>query len=459
MKTSIYNLLLDDHEGGGAVLYNTLRGSLTTIDRGEVPLVEKLLEDPGKVDPALRGMRDTLVAQGHLVDDDYDELAVVQERKRRGVADPNRLDVVVMPTLACNFACIYCYESKHPSRMTDDVAVALRAWLSAEVPRTKFVMLHWFGGEPLLEHRRVVEVTRHLAETAEAHNVGHVAHVTTNGYLLDGERRSALLDAGIRDYQITVDGPEGTHDRLRPQNNGRGSFDRVFTNIQDTALAEPSVRITLRVNFNHTNVDSIPRLLELVDPTIRGQLRVVLEPIFGSADVSAKENLAGDAISRALAENYALAALMGFDARAGATVVRAGKLVYCYGERERQAIINYNGDVFKCSVGSFSPTARLGRLDANGTIRAEGRRLDEWLNRGATFDAGCLACVYLPLCMGGCLKTRLAQGSTGDQCALVPTNAGHVLKQIAFSGFDTSLLSGHSPSELNDSDYREEVIS
>jgi uncharacterized protein len=276
-----------------------------------------------------------------LVPDDLDELEVVRSRKRAGVGDANRLDVTIMPTLDCNFACPYCYEAPRASRMTEETVQSICQWLEDEIPRHKLVFLIWFGGEPLLQSRRLAEITTHVKRVAAANGVATLFNVTTNGYLLTPERIRELVALGIFDFQITIDGPQECHDALRVLRSGAGTFTRVFANTVALARSDRRVRITLRVNFNHKNLAEVPRLLEAVPPDVRSQMRLSLEPVFGDCSLNATENMDGSAISELVASCFRLAAELGFDVANGVGAIQAGKLVYCGAEREHYYIINY----------------------------------------------------------------------------------------------------------------------
>jgi len=67
---------------------------------------------PGCWDASRADIVSRLIEQKHLIEDGTDELDIVRARKLAGVMDANRLDVVLMPTLDCNFACEYCYENR-----------------------------------------------------------------------------------------------------------------------------------------------------------------------------------------------------------------------------------------------------------------------------------------------------------------------------------------------------------
>lgn len=429
MKASRFNVV-EPAPDGGAVIQNTLYGSRTACRVDDIERLRAALADPDAPGCAGSDVLECLVRQRQVVEDVVDELAIVRARKRAGVEDTNRLDVIVMPTLDCNFACPYCYERRMPSRMSDRTEDALRRWLEGEIPRHKVTLLSWFGGEPLLGYRSVLSITRHAVKTAKQSGVGCLVHMTTNGSLLTPARARELADAGLLDFQITIDGSREFHDAFRPTRAGAGTFELLVRNVVALVDTDPRVNVSLRTNFNHLNLHSIPELLTAFPEHCRPQLRPVFEPIFGSDAVSATANLPADVISAALADDYALAASMGYNVVHGRTDLSAGRLVYCYAERENQVVVNFNGDVFKCSVADFSAEPRFGYIRADGVLVKE-PAWDAWMGL-PLFDDRCESCVYLPTCMGGCRKDRLHHGATGSACALVPTNASYLLKQLAF---------------------------
>jgi uncharacterized protein len=430
VKSSRFNILIPS-DGGHTVLFNTLYGSISVLEEVELPAAVAILNNtpPGNQNQPLYRQ---LIAQKHLVADEVNELAILENRKRAGISDPNTLDVIVLPTLDCNFRCVYCYEDHRPSRMSPETVGALKKWLSTTIPLHKVVMLYWFGGEPLLQYDTVLSVSRHVKLVAERCGTLPVLHITTNGYLLSAARAKELTSSGIRDFQITVDGPAKTHDVLRLLRSGRGTFKRVFENICALAAIDEQVKITLRINFNQTNLDSIPDLMEMFPASLRHQLRIMFEPIFGDWALSAVHNLASDTLSDKLAEYSEKAATLRYDVVFGVSAVHSGKLVYCYAERESQYIVNFDGNVFKCSVCDFSPEQRVGHLGIDGTMHRHKAEWQKWVG-GVLFPPKCHSCAYLPLCMGGCRKTQMRSASDED-CALVATNASYLLKQIAFGG-------------------------
>jgi uncharacterized protein len=440
MKPSRFNIVTagsgDVHQ---IILFNSLRGSLTLWNPDEFEVAKTFLSEPiGEPKaPAEKAILGQLTELGFVVNDECDEMQLVLERKTAGMKDPNRLDVIVLPNMDCNFRCPYCYELHKPSsQMSDDVERGIVRFLEAQVPRFKVLLLSWFGGEPLLSYQRVLSISAKARDLCARHDVALVSNITTNGYLLNNSRIDELVGLGIHNYQITVDGPPEVHDRTRRLRNGAGTFSKVYENIVALARSEIRVKVSLRVNFNHENIEAIPRLLEVFPADIRGSLRVVYEPIFGDHCLSATRNLAADSISSKLASFYALARRLGYDVVLGDLPV--GQLVYCYAERENQFIFGPNGDLFKCSVSHFEASDRFGYLTADGTVVRDEAQWRRWFGIDL-FDDKCYSCTVLPLCMGGCRRARIEGGETGSFCKLVPTNASYTLKTLAFGGFEDLL--------------------
>jgi uncharacterized protein len=435
MKASQFNITIEDTTTKSVILYNTLYGTLTLWRLSEFDLASRLLDEPKLrlTGAQMKTVKSQLLKGKYLVRANVDELKILRTRKLHGINDPNRLDVVIMPTMNCNFACPYCYElHKSGTLMSDETEQAIRLWLQREVPHFKVLLLNWFGGEPLLSYDRIVGLGTFIKKTCANHKVALLTNITTNGYLLSESRIKELIQTGYYDYQITVDGPENFHNRTRVLHDGTGTFARVFNNIVLLAEAHSKVKISVRINFNQDNLHSIPDLLTLFPAPIRLQLRIVFEPIFGEMCISATENIPSVEISTSLIRCYSLARELGYDVTLGS--IQPGKLVYCYAERNNQFIINYSGDIFKCSVSTFDPEDRVGRLSSDGQVTFEQEQLNKWMGIDL-FDQGCCSCKFLPLCMGGCRKARIKHGNTGSYCALVPTNTSYALKTIALGSF------------------------
>lgn len=437
MKPSRFNIATKNPDTSETLLFNTLYGGLVAMDADSLPTATRLLEDPGVASTEEEQAALAALRKGKfIIDAGVDEMGILRNRKRRGMEDKNRVDVIIMPNLDCNFACPYCYEKHdHANRMSPEVEEATKTWLDGLIDHHKVLLLNWFGGEPLLSHKTILSIGEFVHRRCEDKGVSLLSNITTNGYAFTDAMIEKLVAIGIHSYQITMDGPPEIHNKTRILKTGKGSFDKVFNNIVALTAASDKVRISLRVNYNHNNLHHIPELLSLFPERARRQLRVVYEPIFGNGELSATRNMTGAEISKATTEYYGLADTMGFDVVFGGLGV--GRLVYCYAEREHQYILNFNGDVFKCSVNDFDPKSRVGYIDKDGQLVKEAA-WDAWFGI-ELFEEKCESCPFIPLCMGGCRQDRRVRKETGSYCSLIPTNTSQALKSIAFGSFNAIL--------------------
>lgn len=421
MKVSKFIFQTKYEETGELLIYNTLNSSMLAIEPEYQNELQELLSKKDFIESDTE-LAKGLYSEGFLIDDDFDEYSVVLERSRLGIKDGNRLDVMIMPNMNCNFSCVYCYEDHHKSNMLTETEDSLLVWLENMVPRFKTVLISWFGGEPLISYDTIVKIQSKIIEICKRNDVELSSHITTNGYLLNLEKINKLIELDIYSYQITLDGLPETHDEMRPLKGGGSTFEKIFNNICLIARANPITNIKLRVNYDNRNVGNIRMLLEMFPEDVRKNCLLICERIFGKDygifDESSKTH--GEIIN----DIYNYAKDLGF--QVADDDVQNQRLTYCYADRTNQFLFNYNGDVFKCTVGKFKTQDRLGYLNNEGKILWEDNRLNNW-HEVSTFEEKCYSCTFMPMCMGGCRKIRHLYGAVGDDC------------KLPFQGFDKKI--------------------
>jgi len=172
-------------------------------------------------------------------------------------------------TSACNLGCAYCYADRgrfsgnQRGAMSGSTAEAAVDTLLASCERTARATVGFLGGEPFLHPALVHEVVAYA--TARAAELGQPVgfSATTNGTRLrpaDHElvrtRRFALT--------VSIDGGRSTHDLLRRNLLGGGTFDEVIAGIAPL-LAEPGLAtVTARATVTAGHLDLTARYDELV---------------------------------------------------------------------------------------------------------------------------------------------------------------------------------------------------
>lgn len=142
-------------------------------------------------------------------------------------------------THRCNLACSYCYAGQsHEGKPVLSREMARRAVTNAlnSLAPGGTLNISFFGGEPLLEAKRLAEIRQDAKDEAERRNLEVTFQITTNGTVGTPEAWTLLLDAGIG-IAISLDGSQAAHDRHRIDRQGKGSHATVVSTIKRLAVA------------------------------------------------------------------------------------------------------------------------------------------------------------------------------------------------------------------------------
>lgn len=115
--------------------------------------------------------------------------------------------------------------------MSAETIQGVKNLLDRRSPELDNLYLSWFGGEPLVAKDIVLDISSYAANLAKAYpGLEYRAGMTTNAYYLTPSLFSELTEAGVLDYQITLDGPRDLH-KTRLRADGKGTFDRIWKNL------------------------------------------------------------------------------------------------------------------------------------------------------------------------------------------------------------------------------------
>jgi uncharacterized protein len=159
----------------------------------------------------------------------------------------------------CNLGCTYCYAEGgsfgHAARdMPWETAEASIQRLFAEAKAGERVNLAFLGGEPLTNRSLIHRATELAARIAVERNIAISFSITTNGTLLNLED-CAFFERYAFSVTVSLDGVGEIHDRLRPAKGGRGSYDRVITNVQPLLARQRRMQVSARVTVTPANLD------------------------------------------------------------------------------------------------------------------------------------------------------------------------------------------------------------
>lgn len=164
---------------------------------------------------------------------------VNESKKAIGIYDTYRyifdkaLKIVIIPTLACNFRCVYCYENHDSYIINEEFENNLYLAIIDFIKKhdMRLLAIEWFGGEPLLAYNNIIRFTKKMKEWCIENNVEYGFSMTTNGYLLSLKKYEKLCSLGFTRFIVTLDGFEHTHNKYRYLKNGEGTWKRIFNNL------------------------------------------------------------------------------------------------------------------------------------------------------------------------------------------------------------------------------------
>lgn len=414
MKFSKYNSIISLNEKD-SLLFNAYTKMFIVFDSS---LKEKLVDDQiDYLNLSHNSLYLKLIESKSLIEDDTDELSQIKEISTIANYNTGNYILIINPTLDCNFRCWYCYEShKKGSQMDEETLSGVRKFIKKKIhsDEIEIFYLSFFGGEPLLKYIEVVEPLMEFSqEVCNATGKELVIGMTTNGYLFTEEIINSLLNYHISGIQITLDGCREDHNKVRNAGKGRDSYQVILDNMK--MLLKHKIPVSLRINYTAKNIrkalDIKHDLVDLTDE-MRGLLNVNLQRVWQDKDDP--EANTGSEISNINSEMDEL--IYGFKESGinGLYFFNDRVESSCYADKANEALINYNGDVFKCTARDFTTENRYGYLDNGGEIVWEKERLEKRLN--ARFkNPSCLKCRIAPICSGGCSQVIL-ENNYKDYC-------------------------------------------
>ncbi len=341
----------------------------------------------------------TLVNEGFVGKwtDDEDYILSSQFLTQTVQHDKSKLNLVLAPTLDCNFDCSYCFEgNKHGGVMSNSTIDKLLDFIEGNEGKDN-TSLTWYGGEPLLAINAIEKILHgidNMGIKLQSHSI------VTNGYYFEGKAIDVFRKYTLNNIQITLDGRKERHDKLRKQKGSKSpSYDRIIENIAHVSKEFPGARVSVRVNVDKGNVDDYYALFKEMKEKERLD-NVVVYPGIIRLDNAEKTNIVEPALG-CYESSYLF-----YDIYSKGML---GKEVYpcmshariCCASSANSFIIGPLGEIYKCWNDVSDKTRIVGCIDGNDIVN---KQLYYRYHVGCVWynDAECRSCFYLPICNGKC---------------------------------------------------------
>ena len=185
----------------------------------------------------------------------------------------------------CNLNCAYCFASQgkyHGERalMSFEVGKQALDFLMDHSGTRRNLEVDFFGGEPLMNWQVVKDLVAYARSVEKERGKNFRFTLTTNGMLIDDE----VIDFCNREMSnvvLSLDGRKETHDRLRVDYAGNGSYDRIVPKFQKLVAARGGKNYYMRGTFTHANPDFTKDLFHMAD---LGFTELSMEPVVCAPD-------------------------------------------------------------------------------------------------------------------------------------------------------------------------------
>lgn len=418
-------------EDGRLILWNSLSGSMSVFKAEQEQQVRALLKGKG-VESRKEGLVGYLAERGFLVQKGSNEYRRFQHAFGQQHYRTDRLELILMSSEDCNFRCKYCYEDFARGTMLPEVRQGIKRMVEQRIGQLNELHVRWFGGEPLYGWAAVEDLGPFLAEITEKHGVAYGSHATTNGYLLTPDRVDKLFAWKINTFQITIDGTPDKHDRNRPARDGSGTFWTIFENLKSMAMRPDPFLVSLRVNFDQTNLGRMEEFLELLESEIRGDSRffVNFNPVgrWGGKNDADLEVCGKDERFQIVVDLNKAAHRHGLRVKDLWFANKPGAQV-CYAARPYNLLIGAHGQVMKCTVVLDKEDFNVvGQITPEGNLVLDDDKMGMWTEPSFQRDGQCQKCAVLPSCQGiSCPLPRIQE----DQrpCVITRTKSKAILTE------------------------------
>lgn len=316
------------------------------------------------------------------------------------------VNLSILPTNLCNFACSYCYSAKGRSTQTIDFAAIsqmIRFFVGLNRDGSPQLHITFFGGgEPMLCWREIVRPAIELIESlrGEYSNKIHITLIT-NGSIIPGDFATVCKRANV-DLAVSFEILEDL------QNLQRHNYQLVFGNIQKLCLQG----LSPAVNSVITNeaVTLMPKMVDEVIKKIPDVKYLSFEPVTGE-NTSDYYTL----FIEKFFEAKNIADLNGITLTTSALRnVDVSVDRYCAGE----LALNAMGEVTACPCLSSSEQPGYNRwvygYVSDSEIKIDNEKLSAILRYDVNTQPWCEHCFARYNCGGGCLNGVFERGNRPD---------------------------------------------
>lgn len=407
-KQSKYNFVIED--SGSFLYYNALTNVIIPINEADKPILDKYFENIQLFEKKEPIIFNKFIKYGFLIGTDYDELQFLRFMNKKDIFGNRDFRLTINPTLDCNMNCWYCSvvtagAMRSNVHMSDDMLKRVKLFIDklAIMDRMDGIYLDWFGGEPLLYFDEVIyPIASHCKKQTITRKIKFTNFITTNGYLIE-KYIDKFNEIALSNFQITIDGNEKRHDKIR-QHFGNPSFAKILNNIILLCEKIVNANIILRINYDKQTLNNVTEIIHMIPVKMREKITISLNKVFQIDRVHSEENIKLKNVKKEFE-------IAGFKVNYWA--FRPKTYHTCYSDRLNHAVINFDGNVYKCTARDYGEKMKAGFLNEKGCIDWNLPLISTMFAKAPFENEKCIQCNMLPICMGPCIQHAYENNNEG----------------------------------------------
>lgn len=403
MKTSYYNLT--SNIGSITLIFNTVSKSFISFPKDRFEVIYNdgnfVIERLSEAELA------SLIQNGFIIENDnWDERQIWLDLRQQKRLKSDTYTMIINPTLDCNLRCWYCFQNhKEGSRISDKLIDAITNNISYQYELTRYntFFLSFFGGEPMIASKQLIKLLEFSKFFCKSKNINLKAFFTTNGTIINSRLINTLSDVDSV-FQITIDGDSITHNQTRVYKHNKSipTFPVITKNVKILQELLPKTFINIRCNYSSSTLDNMGELFLFLKTLDSKRTRISLHKVWQVDERTIDLNL--------LVQKVIDIKKMGFNVYVQSLPVHDD---LCYADYANSLIINYNGDVFKCTARDFTEKQRCGTLSDSGIVHWNYDKFQS--HCFSRIPIKCEMCKYLPCCPSFCSQAMNEEGEKSCQ--------------------------------------------
>lgn len=385
MKYSRYNSIIQNDKGE-QFLVNCLHDIVIQLD----PILCEIIKvnEANDLKTIHTDLFHYLKKKKMIIPKSFNEIGISIEKRQQKLMGNKILRITINPTLDCNLKCWYCYEKKiSKSIMTIETLKNVIDFIRKKVENNTFdiIYLSFFGGEPMMGYDKVIVPLLKATKTiCEKENIQLYHHYTTNATLLTKKRIETLLgyseNIGI---QVAFDGGRDMHNKIKFYANKKGCYSSMLLNVKEAI--RKGISTNIRCNVTLENASTFENLItDLKDVSEYKNFRLSFQKVWQEKKSSQ--------LTMKIKDLQPLLDKISIKSNLHNIEVRQEP---CYADYENSFVINFNGDVYKCTARNFTHKNRIGFLTKGGHLFYN----EEFMKRvNRQYKPVCAICKILPIC-------------------------------------------------------------